>query len=193
MRNIRIDEEKCEKKWGPIFSSIGYKGTQLRKLAMYCEIHSILDHTYVCSQPGAGLYTLSPVQTTEQVINQNLLPMSVRILTKLNLDSNINFITNGYEDEEEHYVEIKLSKSDVNRYKLYYKEHNNNNFDIVQMAENNLMNSAIEKINEDINTAKIINTLKSSDTDVVFNTGKLTSNIELLEDRIRLKLKYTIK
>ena len=195
MRNIRIDEEKAEKKWSPVFSNMGYKGTKLRKMAAYCEIHSILENAYVCTQPGAGLgYMTRPnEQTVEQVINQNLLPMSVRILTKLNLDSNINFITNGYEDEDEHYVEIKLTKNDVYRYKSHYKEHNNNNFDVVQMVENNLMNLAIEKINEDINTAKVINTLKSSDTDVIFNTGKLTSNIELLEDSIRLKLKYTIK
>ena len=138
------------------------------------------------------MYNISSyrVVSDEEKKEQNLLPLSVKILTKIeNLNSDKVIFNSSYDVSEYHYVELDLNEEEVTEYK---KSTLNNsmweyNLDLAQKLENNLSELAIEKINNEIGTSNVI-----------FDTGRLVKSIELVDNKtdspkIRLKLRYTIK
>jgi hypothetical protein len=195
LTGVRIDKEKAMCKWSPVFENIGYKGTKSAELAMYCEIHAILENAYTSTGgPSLGPFTLpKPKPLTDEEIKrkmeENLLPMSVRILTQIeNLNSDkVTFNTSPYVDEYQ-YVEIGLNKEEVEEYKQYHSyQFGSTNMDLVQRVEGSLIKLAIEKINNEI-----------GNNEVIFDTGRLAKSIELVDNKtdspkIRLNLRYSIK
>lgn len=146
--NIKIDPAKATNKWTPVIENMGYNGNKIEQIACYAEQHSIMES----------------LETNIGKIGKNHLPVAMKIIAKLKNLDNVTF--NLVENSNNHTVSLALDREDIVNKLL-------TGLDVVVKAETDLVNLAVEKIDN------AIQSLLSNNSEVIFETSVLVKDISI--------------
>ena len=163
--SLKIDNTKALKKWGPILDALKIEGAELRLFAaVYAEYHQLIDNmNYATIGLSTPLYNSTWGEdkgmsgSGDQI--QNLLPVSLKILSKLNLSGK----TYEIKDPKEFNIgtlEFSMELSDEEIQDIKYAT----GMDIVQKLEKKLVDVIVSHINKELETKNnlYIHTLANS-------------------------------
>ena len=164
--SLKIDNTKALKKWGPILDALKIEGAELRLFAaVYAEYHQLIDNMNYATMGGESSrlpnsvwgYGEGKVGSGDEA--QNLLPVSMKILSKLNLSGK----TYEIKDPKEFNIgtlEFSMELSDEEIQDIKYAT----GMDIVQKLEKKLVDVIVSHINKELETKNnlYIHTLANS-------------------------------
>ncbi len=146
-KNYKIDSEKALRKWTPILDALKVIDPEVRQfMCVYAEYHQIESYDYDSHGRGMGGWFPNADPPTRD-IGQNLLPMSMKILSKLNLSGKTFEIMPKLEQKEYGITMSHEDKQDIRAA---------TGMDIVQKMENKLVDALVTDINRQLETKNTI-------------------------------------
>jgi len=148
-RNYKIDTEKASRKWAPVLDALKAVDPEIRQfMAIYAEYHQLESYDYDSHRHGmGGFFPYADPPADGRDIGQNLLPMSMKVLSKLNLSGKTFDIMPRLEQKEYGITLSHENKKDIEAA---------TGMDIVQKMENKLVEALVTDINRQLETKNTI-------------------------------------
>jgi hypothetical protein len=151
MKNKNWNVENIVKKWRPVIESLNFKESDIQKVCEYAELHALEESTDYMSLPK-----VDTVDTTFKLsADETLLPLSLRVLSKINDLSKVHFVDgpafvierNGKVESET--VKTYSIQSTVTQDQIMQLKHLHG-IDVIDMVENELILLLVDKLNSEI-------------------------------------------